>query len=270
MASEKDSITPQASYVTHPKRRYEQEEAAIGNAPPVRKRNQPRTSSSHAYRKMVRSSNGSVPFRRQKPYTQTSFIGPTGFEPFSTFKRSVTVNDEPDNESFPTATCRAIGCWQFEPHFHDPSELSQKYVHDVHFADPLNGGKEHEVEVSDTRASQSEVSQPLRKPPSPLVAGPASTSERLVKSSPFRPQQKRCADTPKASHHSTFQSHSNTFTRASPLDPSRNGLRALRKALPQPSSTSKTAGWQGNLPFHTRPLPTGSRRDEFLVGRSRP
>ena len=270
MASKKDFITPQAPYGTRSKRRYEQEEAAIGNASPVRKRNQPKTSSSHAYRKPVRLSNRSAPFRRQKLYTQTSFVGPTGFEPFSTFKRSVTVDDEPDEESFPTATCRAIGCWQFEPHFHDFSELSQKDVHGVHFPDPLNCGKEYGIKDSDTRASQSEVGQRVRKPPSPLVAGPASTSERIVKSSPFRPQQKRCTETPKTSHSSTFQSHSNTFARVSPMDPNRNGIRDLRKALPKPSSTSKTAGWQGNLPFHTRPLPTGSRRDEFLVGRSHP
>ena len=263
MASEKAFIAPQAPYVTRPKRRHEQEEATIGNAPPVRKRNQPRTSSSQAYRKPVRSGNGSVPFRRQKLYTQTSFIGPTGFEPFSTFKRSVSVDDEAEDESFPTAVCRAIGCWQFEPHFHDSSELPRKYIHEAHFTDPLNCGKDYGVRVSDTRASQSEVGQSIQKPPSPLVAGPASTSGRIVRSPPFRPQQKPCASTPKASHDQTFPNHSNNFARAPPLDHSRKGLRNLRKALPKPSSTSKTAGWQGNIPFHTRTLPTGSRRDEI-------
>jgi len=224
------------------------------------KRKRPRTRSSHRSQRSERPKDRSVFFQKPKLYSQTSYIGPTDVEPFSTFKGSHVAHGDPEEEGFPAALCRMLGCWQTEPHSHDlPKLLDTDCRSDVPQA-PSRYNTNLSGIFDNERDNPSLVGRPPLKPPSPLVAGPICLSERIVEPLPARSHH-RLGKQPTKSQSNLLLESCGPLPSSSVLQTALGGTRDLRDALPLPPTSCETShprvlqpiAWQVNLPTHPKP-----------------
>lgn len=224
------------------------------------KRKRPWTRSSLRSQRQGRPKDRSAFFQKPKLYSQASYIGPIDLEPFSSFKGSHVADGDVEDEGFPTALCRMLGCWQTEPHFHDlPKLLETERRSNVTRAPnrchTIPGGilnNEHE--------NSSLVGRTLHRPPSPLVAGPACLSERIVEPLPARSHCRLRDGLTRPPFNPTLENHG-PLSSSSILEPTLGGTRHLRDALP-PFPTSHESScppvlqpitWHVDLPIHPKP-----------------
>jgi len=240
----------------------------------MRKRKRPRIRSPHTSQRSSRHKDKSAFFQKPKLYSQASYIGPTDVEPFSTFKGTQVVDGSPEEEAFPTALCRGLGCWQMEPHSHEfPKLLETEYRRNVPQArKPHN--KSFGGVFNNERDSPSWVGRHPDRAPSPLVAGPACLSKRIVEPLPARSHDRLGEEPtmpPFESPHESCSAPSNS----SMLQPARGGTRDPRDALPLCPTSYETAHlrvlqtdtWQVSLPIH--PKPFRQRNHEGVKGLGR-
>ena len=251
----------QHSDVPSPKRTSRVSKARSENNPQIGKQKRRKNWGSQRYSIPVRPRKGSVPCPKPKLYTQTSYIGPIGFEPFSSYKRPIAAGNEHDDEGFPTALCEALGCWQTEPHSHDAPSHSTLTSCEYGTQNRDSHKFDSETSLQGSGVNQSFARTTIPKPPSPLVAGSASTSGRIPKSLPIRPLNSLSI----GASRSSLQDPSSDCSTSSPLDLDLKTLQDLRKALPQVSKINQTAvqsnfhsvPWQVSLPIHPKQLPKG-------------
>ncbi|KAL8831618.1 MAG: hypothetical protein Q9191_000769 [Dirinaria sp. TL-2023a] len=236
------------------------------NSKRVRRQKRPKAWNSQRYSIPLRGSRGSVSSSKSKLYAQPCYIGPTGFKPFSTFKRLTIAEEEQDEEGFPTALCRSLGCWQTEPHSHGaPVHLESDY-YGYSSRDIQGRGDTSDMDLPRLPINQKLSAESLQRPPSPLVAGPASTSERIVKPLPIRSHKNLNDHASRTPQSSSVQNCSHIWASSSLSNPNQLGLSDLRNALPQLSTSHKSStspmaqsiGWQVDLPIHQKPR---SKRD---------
>lgn len=198
---------------------------------------------------------------RSKPklYRQTTYLGPTGVEPFSTFKWPIPADELPDDDGFPTALCRELGCWQAKPHSHDPPIASKKDYCEYNLKEIPGDKCTLNINLQNGHRSRTSLVAPLRRPPSPLVAGPACLADRILKTVPLQPCPDKHTDEAKPSDDLSFLGRSSTSTNASLLESNPSGLRDVRNALPQllikhdkATSSSPLVGWKVSLPIHSK------------------
>ncbi len=156
--------------------------------------------------------------------------------------------------------CRVLGCWQTESHSHDlPNRLETGSRGNVpHVPKPhitIVGGIS-KIE----RENRSLVGRIPLRPPSPLVAGPACLSDRIVEPLPARSHYRLRQEPTKPPSNPPLESHG-PLSSSSILQPALAGTRDLRDALPL-SSTSylpshprilQPITWQVDLPVHPKP-----------------
>jgi len=235
------------------------------------KRKQPRTRSSHRPQRSGHPKDRSTFSRKPRLYSQPSYIGPTDVEPFSTFKGSHVADGDPEEEGSPTAMCRMLGCWQTEPHSHDlPKRLETGFGGNMPQAP-----KPHITDVGGIFNNECDnlslVGRPSPRPPSPLVAGPACLSERIVEPLPARFYYGLGKQPTKSPSNLLLGSYG-PLSSSSILQPALGGTRHLRDALPPfPTSYEKSYPrvvrpntWQVNLPIH--PKPSTKREHENAKG----
>jgi len=226
----------------------------------IMKRKRPRTRSSHRFQRSGRRQDRSSFFQKPELYSQASYIGPTDVEPFSSFKRSHVSDSSQEEEGFPDAMCRVLGCWQTEPHSHNLlKRLGTGYRGNVPQAP-----KPHVTNVggisNNERDNHSLVGRKPLRPPSPLVAGPACLSDRIVEPLTVRSHYRLEEEPTKRPSHPPLESHS-PLSISSMLQPALGGTRDLRDALPLAPTSYETPHprvlrpitWQANLPIHPKP-----------------
>ena len=259
---------------THPKRtsRVMEAEAEPGIVLQVPRRKRPKTWSSQRYSISVCAGKGSVSFPKPKLYTQPSYIGPTGFEPFSTFKRPVIADEEQEDECFPTALCNALGCWQTERHSHDATLESKVDSREYVYPGTLCASLMLEENLPKSSTDQQVSDVTLQKMRSPLVVEPISTTGRIPRPLPVRTRRKLRIDEPELSSGSSLQNPCLASTASSLLDSNSKGPRDRRNTLSRLSpsyrtsvpSTSQYSGWQVNLPTHRKPRPQRDHKNVVL------
>lgn len=220
----------------------------------------PRKRSSLRSQELGRPKDRSAFFQKPKLYSQAAYIGSTDVEPFSSFKSSQVSDPGQEEEGFPTPMCRVLGCWQTESHSHDlPNRLETGSRGNVpHVPKPhitIVGGIS-KIE----RENRSLVGRIPLRPPSPLVAGPACLSDRIVEPLPARSHYRLRQEPTKPPSNPPLESHG-PLSSSSILQPALAGTRDLRDALPL-SSTSylpshprilQPITWQVDLPVHPKP-----------------
>lgn len=222
-------------------------------------RKRPRNRSFHRFQRLRRPKDRYAFFQKPKLYSQASYIGPTNVEPFSSFKGS-HVSESGQEEGFPNATCRMLGCWQREPHFHD----LQKRLESGHGGNVPQAQRPHFTNVREIpdneRGNHSLVGKKPLRPPSPLVAGPACLLDRIVEPQSARSHHRLKEEPTKGSSHRSLESH-RSLLGSSLLQPALGGTRDLRDALPLAPTSYETSHprvlhpvtWQVNLPIHPKP-----------------
>lgn len=237
------------------------------------KRKRPRIRSSHRPQRSGRPKDRSALFQKPKLYSQASYIGPTDVEPFSSFKGPHVSDSGQEEEGFPTAMCRVLGCWQTEPHSHDlPKRLETGCRGNVPQAP-----KPHITNVggisNNERENHSLVGRTPLRPPSPLVAGPACLSDRIVEPLPARSHYRLGIEPTKPPSNPPLESLG-PLSSSSILQPALAGTQDLRDALPLSPTSYKTSHprvlqpitWQVDLPIYPKPstkrkLESGGPRD---------
>lgn len=256
MGSNTGNLDFQHSDVPSPKRKSRVSKVRSENSPQIGKQKRRKNWGSQRYSIPVRPRKGSVPCSKPKLYTQTSYIGPIGFEPFSSYKRPIAAGNEHDDECFPTVSCEALGCWQTEPHSHDTPSQSTLNSLGYGTQDRDSHRFDSETSLRGSGVNQSFARTTIQKPPSPLVAGSASTSGCIPKPLPIRPRNSLSIRASRSSFEDSFSD----CTTSSPLDSDLKTLQDLRKALPQVSKINKRAiqssfqsvQWQVSLPIHPK------------------
>lgn len=221
------------------------------------KRNRPRTRSSHRSQRSGRPKDRSAFFQKPKLYSQATYIGPIDVEPFSSFKGSHVADGDAEEEGFPTALCRVLGCWQTEPHSHD---LPRRLEIGIAPQAPKPYNSNRNGIIKNKQDNPFLVGRPSPRPPSPLVAGPACLSERIVESLPA-PSHYRLGKGPTKPPCDPPRKSYSPPPSSSILQPALGGTRDLRDALPPYSTSNETSHvrvsrpstWQVSLPIHPKP-----------------
>ena len=258
---------------THKKRtsRVMEAEAESGINSQVLRRKRPKTWSSQRYSISAHEGKGSVSCSKPKLYTQPSYIGPTGFEPFSTFKRPVIADEEQEDECFPTALCNALGCWQTERHSHDATLESKVDSREYVYPGTLCASLMLEENLPKSSTDQQVSDVTLQKMRSPLVVEPISTTGRIPRPLPVRTRRKLSIDAPELPNSSSLQDPCLASTTSSLLDSNfkgpqdHNTLSRLSKSYGTSiPSASQYGEWQVNLSTHRKPRPQRDHKKVVL------